>query len=252
MSVVVHAIPCLRDNYSYVVWGGAGAVVVDPGEAPPVRQFLKAQGIQLAAVLCTHHHADHVAGVPALATRGEPVFASEWDLGRIPGATHGVRDGARFLAGELEWRALSVPGHTLGALAYLTESHAFVGDTLFTGGCGRLLEGSAAMLHSSLRRLSLELNGASILHTGHEYTLSNLRFAVSIEPGNPELALRLARVELARAQGLPTASAALSEELATNPFLRVDEVAVRRALGKNSGDTSEEVFAALRARKDRA
>src|SRR5688572_25382151 len=247
---VIQPVACLRDNYAYLIPNGSGgALVVDPGEAAPVREALARAGLELAAILCTHHHRDHVGGNEELAAPGVEVVGHVSDRARIPRLTRTVEDGEVLSIAGVTLRVLHVPGHTLGAIAYLTDDVLFSGDTLFCAGCGRLFEGTAAQLYASLNKLVGAAHAGTLVYTGHEYTESNLRFARAVEPENRRIAERAARVAAARRQGHFCASATLEEELETNPFLRVHLPEVRDAVG--AGDASpEQVFRALRQWKD--
>lgn len=243
-------VPCLRDNYAYLIPNGAGgALVVDPGEAQPVQDALAGLGLTLEAILCTHHHRDHVGGSAELCRPGVEVVAHVSDRRRIPGLTRTVEDGETLELAGLDLRVLHVPGHTQGAVSYWLGEALFTGDTLFCAGCGRLLEGTAPQLHQSLCRLVRELPPDTVLYTGHEYTESNLRFAAAVEPDNPAIEARLCHVAERRRQGLFCAATTMKEELATNPFLRVDRAEVRAAVKASSAEASE-VFRALRQWKD--
>ncbi len=250
VHVEIERIPCLRDNYAFLLVppGGEAAVVVDPGEAAPVLERLQQRGLPLGAVWATHHHPDHIGGIEALWDALGPfeVLGSRYDAdrGRIPHQSKALNDEERFTLGSLEAIALHVPGHTLGAMSFLLESQwLFTGDTLFLGGCGRLFEGDAATMYHSLRRLAA-LPGDPLVHCGHEYTEANLRFALHVDPDNEALRSRLRRVRRLRAADEPTVPAPLSEERATNPFLRAEALA-------EPGEHPEEAFARLRALKDR-
>ncbi|MBM4375951.1 MAG: hydroxyacylglutathione hydrolase [Deltaproteobacteria bacterium] len=246
----VLVVPCLADNYAYLVVGDRGrAVVVDPSEAAPVERALETAGLELAAVLCTHHHWDHVGGLAELrARRGVlEVYAHAIDAARIDGAVHELGDDEPLCVAGLDFAALHVPGHTLGAVAWFGAGAVFTGDTLFLAGCGRLFEGPAAMMRASLERLAA-LDGDTRVYCGHEYTVANLRFAATVEPENHAVAARLERALAARASGRATVPATLAEERATNPFLRCDEPEIRRRF---AGATLDEVFAEVRAAKDR-
>ncbi len=251
MRVVI--VDCLADNYAYLLAGegSASAAVVDPGEAEPVLRALDAEGLSLGAILNTHHHADHVAGNEALLRRfpGVPVFAHASDRGRIPGQTEGVEDGAALEAAGLTLRARHVPGHTLGAVAYEGAGALFTGDTLFGAGCGRVFEGTAAMLCASLERLTQGLPDETLVYSGHEYTAANLRFARAVEPENAAIRDRAARVEAARGRGERTVPSTLGEERATNPFLRCNPHASVADLPPGADRVA--VFTALRSAKDR-
>jgi hydroxyacylglutathione hydrolase len=227
MRVRVVPVPCLKDNYAYLVIDGDRAAVVDPGEAKPVEEALAREGVTLAAIWATHHHLDHVGGVPALvAARPDvEVVAHTHDTKRIPQATRLVEDNAEVGLGDLRARILHNPGHTLGAISYLIEGCVFTGDTLFCAGCGRVFEGDAAMMHTSLSRLAA-LPDSTRVYCGHEYTAANLRFAAAVEPENAAIATR------ASALHVPSVPSTIAEEKATNPFLRVSsaaEFAARRA-----------------------
>ncbi len=257
-TVSVLPVGCLSDNYAWLVVERATgtAVVVDPGAAPPVLEAMEAAGARrLARILLTHHHPDHTGGVAELrAETGARVACSRLDAGRVPEAHDLVEDGDAVALGALAFRALAVPGHTAGHLAWhLVEADGsggwlFSGDTLFSLGCGRLFEGSARQMWASLRRLRA-LPGDTRLCCGHEYTLANARFARTILGGDPAFEARLDEVERRRGRGLPTVPVALALERVTNPFLRADDPAVARRVGL-AGAPPEAVFAELRQRKD--
>lgn len=245
-------IPAFKDNYIWLLRKGGAAVVVDPGDAGPVLETLKRERLALEAILVTHHHQDHQGGIAALlAHSSAEVFGP---------ATESITGLSRPLGGgETVWLAslgvgfevIAVPGHTSGHLAYLAANHLFCGDTLFTGGCGRVFEGSPAPMFDSLSRLAA-LPDETLVFCAHEYTESNLRFAVAVEPDNQPLRDRVAEVAVCRSQGLATVPATLALEKATNPFLRCGEPAVRAA-AKRQGALSDEpveVFTALRAWKN--
>ncbi len=212
-------VPFARDNFAYLLVAGREAVVVDPGDAAPVLAAVHARGLSLAAIWCTHHHGDHVGGVGAVrASVGDvPVVGSAHDaaLGRIPHLTHAVSDGAALDGpGGSAFHAMHVPGHTLGALAFVGEGHAFVGDTLFGAGCGRVFEGSLGQMAGSLARLGA-LTPETRLWWGHAYTAANLRWLAS--------ASRAQGVEVpvpSRVPAEPDTGGTVAEELATNVFLR--------------------------------
>ncbi|MEN3111511.1 hydroxyacylglutathione hydrolase [Uliginosibacterium paludis] len=246
-------VSALRDNYIWALCEGRYCVVVDPGEAAPVRNFLAAEGLQLSAILLTHRHADHQGGVAALLADGQvPVHGPRSP--DMPLVTHRHEDGASFsLEGfPARFEVLAVPGHTEEHLAYLHAGHLFCGDTLFAAGCGRLLGGTATQLHASLGRLA-SLPAETLIHCAHEYTLSNLAFARAVEPDNTALVSREAHCRALREQSRPTLPSRLADELATNPFLRCTEPSVRAALTQRLGrapvDTLE-AFSELRRWKD--
>lgn len=248
----VTPVPCLSDNYAYVLRDPAtgACAVVDPSEGEVVLAALASLGARPVMVLNTHHHHDHVGGNEALiaAFPGLRVVAHASDEGRVPGQTEAVSDGDRLALGGVALRVLHVPGHTLGAVTYASDDAAFTGDTLFLGGCGRLFEGDPAMMYASLRRLADTLDPATRIFCGHEYTARNLRFAASLEPRDGALLDAAAEAERLRAEGRPTVPGSLRDERRFNPFLRCDDPAVGEALG--IGDDPVAVFAALRARRD--
>jgi hydroxyacylglutathione hydrolase len=254
MTLSIVEIPCLRDNYAYLVApeGATQVVVIDPSEAEPVEAALAERGLELVAILNTHHHWDHIGGNEALCARrkGLPVYAhvSDRDKDRVPHQTHAVEHGKAFEVAGMRFIPLHVPGHTLGAVTYWVEDAAFTGDTLFIAGCGRLFEGTPAMMYESLCVKLGELPSGTRVFPGHEYTANNLRFAATIEPDNQAIADKLAWAQAQRAAGKPTVPSTMGEERATNPFLRVAEPAVAARYGDGS---PIEVLAAVRAAKDR-
>src|SRR5262245_12780224 len=218
-------VPCLKDNFAYLVIDDDGrCAVVDPGEPGPIEAALVRENAQLAAIWATHHHPDHVGGVPALVARhpGIEVVIGEKDAARTPCVTRTVSDGDEVVLGTLRARCIHNPGHTLGAVTYVVNGCAFTGDTLFGGGCGRVFEGDPAMMHASLMRLAA-LPAETRVYFGHEYTASNLRFAAAVEPDNPRVA------ERARTLATPSTPSTMGDEHATNPFLRAAEPAVAAA-----------------------
>jgi hydroxyacylglutathione hydrolase len=240
-------VPCLKDNFAYLVIDAGGrCAVVDPGEAPPVKAALAREGVQLAAIWATHHHHDHVGGIAALVAERTDieVVVGIRDAPRTPSVTRTVDEGDEVTLGELRARCIHNPGHTLGAISYLVEGCVFTGDTLFAGGCGRLFEGDAAMMHASLMRLAA-LPPDTRVYFGHEYTANNLRFAAAVEPDNARVTDR------AKSLPLPSTPSTIADERATNPFLRGAEPGVIAAARRRgaAGDPVS-VFAALRAWKD--
>jgi len=253
----ITTVPCLSDNYAFLVRSDASAtaVVVDPGQAGPVVRALEKAGVGLGGILCTHHHWDHTGGNDDLLRHfGEiPVFAFGEDRQSVPGQTVGLRDGDDFEAAGLVFGALHVPGHTLGGLAYLVGDAVFTGDTLFVAGCGRLFEGTAAQMHASLTGKLAALPDTTRVFCGHEYAVTNLRFAEQAEPGNEAVRCKLARVIAERKRGEATVPSTIGEEKKTNPFLRTDSPEIRQRLRPALPENAPAVlvFAALRAAKDR-
>ena len=250
-------IPALRDNYIWLVREGGNAAVVDPGDAAPVQAYLDRAGLTLTAIVITHHHWDHVNGIAGLLARFPiPVYGPARES--IPGRTHPLAEGDTIAVPGvgLELSVLDVPGHTAGQLAYVGTNHGqsitFTGDTLFACGCGRLFEGTPAQMVASLSKLAA-LPGDTQVYCGHEYTLANLRFALTVEPGNVALTERLAREQGKRDRGLPTVPSAMADERATNPFLRAGEPAVFAAAQAHAGRRladAVEAFATLREWKN--
>jgi hydroxyacylglutathione hydrolase len=222
----VLAVPCLRDNYAYLVRRGddnEDCVIVDACETEPILSALTAHRLRPQAILSTHHHNDHVGGNLALARKyGVPIVGHESEQNRITGLDTPVADQQTFSVGDVEVVALHVPGHTLGALAYRMGEICFTGDTLFCAGCGRLFEGSAAQMHHSLVDVLGRLPDETVFFTGHEYTAANLRFAAAVLP-RPSVALRQEQIAGERAQERCCASATLAVEKVTNPFLNAHD-----------------------------
>lgn len=255
--VTVLTVPAFKDNYLWLVHDGRNAAVVDPGDAAPILAALQENGLTLTAILLTHHHADHIGGVPELLARFQvPVFGPRHD--GIAAVTVPLGEGDRLLVPglDLALRVLDVPGHTRGHIAYVrdgAEPWVFCGDTLFAGGCGRLFEGTPAQMADSLGKLAA-LPDATKVFCAHEYTLANLRFASAVEPGNAALLARVAVDSAARERGQPTVPSTIGTERATNPFLRYREpeiAAQLRAAGKlHGGEAPVAVFAALREWKN--
>ena len=251
----VHQFPCLKDNYGVLIHDAASSLTaaIDVPEAEPVRQALRAKGWNLTHIFVTHHHADHTQGVePLKAETGAMVIGPKAEAAKIKGLDKTVGEGDTFAFADCEVRVLDTPGHTAGHITYWIPSSdvAFAGDTLFAVGCGRVIEGTMEMMWQSLAKLAA-LPPQTVVYCGHEYTLSNARFAMTIEPENEALKKRTAEIEKLVAAGKPTLPTRIDLELATNPFLRPQSAAIRKRLGmENAADW--EVFGEVRDRKNRS
>ena len=248
-------IPAFADNYLWLLHDGKRALIVDPGDAEPVLRTLDQYGLQLESILVTHHHADHTGGVDALRqATGAKVYGPATE--RIPEPFAPLREGDTVCALGLDLQVLDVPGHTAGHIAFYAPDMdgkplLFCGDTLFSGGCGRLFEGTPAQMLASLDKLAA-LPGNTRVCCTHEYTLANLRFAVAVEPDNAELAAYQAQCQQLRAQGQPTLPGSISQEIQINPFLRTRQASVLAAVHRFDASAHDEttVFAALRQWKN--
>lgn len=247
----VLTVPAFQDNYLWLIHDGTHAVAVDPGDATPILAALGEHRLTLAAILLTHHHADHVGGVATLLDRFPvPVYGPAND--NIAYVTVKLKEGdaVQLVAPALRLQVLDVPGHTLGHIAYYASEQQwlFCGDTLFAGGCGRLFEGTPEQMAASLIKLAA-LPDATLVYCAHEYTLSNLRFALEVDPGNDDLKQRAHLERARRDRGEPTVPSTLGVEKATNPFLRFarPELGERlMQLGHLSSREPIAVFTALR------
>jgi hydroxyacylglutathione hydrolase len=252
-ELVIRQIPVLKDNYVYLIHepqsGATG--VVDPSVAPPVLDAAKAEGWRITHILNTHHHNDHTGGNREIKeTTGCVIVGPRADHDRIPGIDIDVGDGDTYEFGQEKAKVFDVPGHTRGHIAFwFGNSRAlFCGDTLFIMGCGRTFEGTAAQMWNSLSKLKA-LPPETRVFCAHEYTQSNAKFALTVEPENRDLVARAAMIDAMRAEGKSTVPGTLAEEFKTNPFLRADLPALQAAAG-SPGD-SVATFASIRLRKDK-
>lgn len=245
----IQSLRAFEDNYIWLLREGRRVVVVDPGDEAPVLRYLAEEDADLAAILLTHHHGDHTGGVAGLLARHPvPVFGPAGES--IAGVSVPLREGDKIALPDFhaDLKVIDVPGHTRGHIAYYGEGALFCGDTLFACGCGRLFEGTAAQMWSSLGKLAA-LPPETNVYCAHEYTESNIRFALAVESGNAALLTRAGRVAELRRNLQQTVPFALAEELATNPFLRSAQPEVARAAERHCGTAlpgATEVFAALR------
>ncbi len=256
----VFPIPQLSDNYAYLLVDPASgeAGVVDCAEAAPVLDEVARRGVTLRAVLATHHHFDHVGGNRDLLARlpDLQVYGSADDAPKIPGITHRVHDRDAVPVGGLRGQVIFIPAHTSGHVAYWfpEQGAVFTGDTLFAGGCGRLFEGDAAQMMSSLGKLAT-LPDDTRVYCGHEYTEKNLQFALTLEPSNQALRAKMAAVQALRRSGQPSVPSTIGDEKATNPFLRTDSpelaASVRARVPDLPAGDPVALFAAVRGLKDR-
>lgn len=253
MILQAHPLPAFHDNYIWCLQQNGQALVVDPGDAVVVEEWLQQYGLKLAFILITHHHPDHTGGLITLKSRHQPVVYGPDE--HISGVEHILTGGEQIDLGLFgQARVIFTPGHTLGHIAYhLSDSDLlFCGDTLFSAGCGRLFEGTAAQLHQSLQTLSALPDNTLVCCT-HEYTEANLRFAAAAEPGNSAREYRHAEVAARRQQNQPSLPVPLSREREYNPFLRCTEPAILAELTRKTGNAIAPglpAFTALRAWKD--
>lgn len=254
MSLELVTIPCRTDNYAYLIHDDASGqtAVIDVPDATPILAALQARNWALSDILITHHHDDHISGVEELrAATGAMVLGAAADAHRLPPLDLALTEASTFSIGSEFARVIDVPGHTLGHIAFHFPQSglAFTADSLMAGGCGRLFEGTPAQMWASLSKLAA-LPPETLICSGHEYTASNLRFAATLEPGNPQLISRIEWVATARREGRFTVPSRLSEELATNPFLRASLPQFKAAVGLSLADDVT-VLTEIRARKDK-
>ena len=253
MTLEIVTIPCLADNYAFLLRDQATGTValVDAPEAYPIQKALHDKGWKLDAVLLTHHHYDHVDGLPELVEEYHPqVIGAKEDAHRLPPLDLALNEGDTFMLGESVGHVIDVSGHTIGHIAFHFPSAnaVFTADSLMALGCGRLFEGTPEMMWASLSKLAA-LPADTIVYSGHEYTASNAKFALTVEPNNTALQARIADVTAKRANGSPTVPSSLAEELATNPFLRAHLPEMKTAVGMEDA-SDQQVFTAIRKQKD--
>ncbi|CAM6091852.1 unnamed protein product [Calypogeia fissa] len=252
-SLEIEIVPCLQDNYAYLLHDTSTGLtgIVDPSEAGPVEKALKAKGVKLDFILNTHHHWDHTGANEELKRKfSAKVVGPKTDKDRIPGIDIPLANES-WNFGSHALQALETPGHTTGHVCYYFEEDkaVFTGDTLFSIGCGRVFEGTMEQMWSSLSRLS-SLPDDTRVFCGHEYTVANARFAVTVKPNNEALQLRKKVAEQLRQQGQPTIPTTIAEERSFNPFLRPFSEEIRKNLRLGSSACDVDVFAALRLAKD--
>lgn len=254
MTLEIVTIPCLQDNYAYLLHNpetGATAAVDVPDERP-IEVELMQRGWKLSDILITHHHSDHIDGVDALReATGARVTGAEADKHRLPQLDNAVGEGDHVEIGAVSGRVLELPGHTLGHIAFHfpVVDALFTADSLMALGCGRLFEGTPAQMWESLEKISV-LPPETLIYSGHEYTESNARFALDLEPERPQLLSRVEKVRQARTKGQPTVPSSLADELATNPFFRAKQPEMKALLGMPEASDID-AFAEIRRRKDK-
>jgi hydroxyacylglutathione hydrolase len=253
MALVIEQFDCRSDNFGVLIHDTAAGLTasIDAPEEAPIRAKLAEKGWKLDHIFTTHHHADHVEGnLPLKAAFGCRITGPSGESDKIPGIDRAVSEGDTIRFGDVEIEVIETPGHTLGHITFWIPSRkvAFVGDTLFAIGCGRVIEGTMEMMWNSLEKL-LALPDDTTIYCGHEYTVANAKFALSVEPGNAALVRRNAEVKRLREDGKPTLPTTMALEKETNPFLRVTSPEIRATLGMQNA-TAVDVFGELRRRKD--
>jgi len=255
MTFTLKAIPSLADNYIWLLVNDttATAIIIDPGSSQPCEYFLDQENIRPVVILVTHRHWDHVNGIERLVQRYNiPVYGPATEY--IPCQTNAVKAADRFrIEGfDIDFHVMDLSGHTAGHIGYLTEHGLFCGDTLFSAGCGRLFDGTAAQLHAAIQRIA-QLPPDTTIYCAHEYTLDNLRFALAVEPDNPAIQQRFHEVKKLRENNLPSLPFTLEQEMRYNPFLRTGKENIMQAVAQHSGqdiNNSEDCFRYLRMWKD--
>ena len=254
MPAQTYLFPCLTDNFGVLIHDPASGSTasIDAPEAAPIEAALQKTGWRLTDILVTHHHGDHTAGIGALKAHHRcRVVAPRGEAQRIADVDETVGEGDTVKVGALEGRVIDTPGHTMGHISYFfaADKLAFVGDTLFSIGCGRVIEGTPQMMWNSLVKLRA-LPDDTRFYCGHEYTKANIRFAKTVEPNNQALDARAEEVDKLVAAGKPTVPATIGAEKAANPFLRADNAELAKSLGL-AGAPAWKVFAEIRERKNR-
>lgn len=253
MPLQIITIPCLSDNYAYLLREtNTGAVaVVDVPDAGPILGALKDLEWSLDQILITHHHFDHIDGVEELRTAtGAQVYGASADAHRLPTLDHELSEGGSFKLGNETCEVMDVSGHTVGHIAFLFKGAeaVFSADSLMALGCGRLFEGDFAMMWATMQKFKT-LSDDTLVYSGHEYTMANAKFAMTIEPDNADLQNRIADIENKRANDIPTVPASIGLEKATNPFMRADLPEIKTLMGME-GASDVDVFGEIRTRKD--
>ena len=252
MSITIKTIPCLSDNYAYLIHNEntRETALIDAPEAAPIISVLDSLGWRLDYILLTHHHFDHIGGVETLQQKyGSKVIGNKNDRKRLPKLDIEVSEGSKLQICNQEMTILDVPGHTIGHLAFVFPGAAFTADSLMALGCGRVFEGTFPMMWNSLQKIAA-LPSETMIYSGHEYTLANGSFALTVETGNQELVARVEDEKAQRKKGLPTVPSKLDLELRTNPFLRAGLPEMKKIIGSPTM-SDEECFAEIRKRKDK-